>query len=135
MVSTMDFRPPCQMQIRTSFPTGASLTLLINFVPTRPGWSRLVGSTLLVTGDKGEKPPGFAIYSAPLPRFLVHLLAPAFLHQDQVFLHHQQVILEKQKLKTGKGWRENYWIPTEADKGTVTLRRWLDKNGGIDWSP
>lgn len=133
VVSTMDFRPPCQMHIRSQYPTGASLTLLINFVPTKPGWSRLVGSTMMILGEKGEKPPGFAIYSAPLPRFLVHLLAPVFLHQDQVFLHFQQTILQKQGLK-GKGWQKSYWIPTEADKGTVALRRWLDKNGGVAWS-
>lgn len=136
-ISTMDFRPPCQMQIKTEMPSagGAYLTLLINFVPTKPGWSRLVGSTLVVKGENGEKPKGFALYSAPLPRWVVHLLAPAFLHQDQVFLHHQQSILEKQKLKTGNTWKRSYWIPTEADKGTVTLRKWLDRNGGISWSP
>lgn len=134
-VSTMDFRPPTQMHIKTAFPSGASLTLLINFVPTKPGWSRLVGSTVIVLGDKGEKPPGFALYSAPLPRWLVHLLAPAFLHQDQVFLHHQQAILQKETVKTGKTWKRSYWIPTQADKGTVTLRKWLDRNGGVAWSP
>jgi phenylpropionate dioxygenase-like ring-hydroxylating dioxygenase large terminal subunit len=132
VVSTMDFRPPCQMHIKTHYlDTDASLTLIINFVPTKPGWSRLVGSTLLINGKNGEKPPGFAIYSAPLPRWMVHLLAPAFLHQDQVFLHHQQAILERQKKKEGVDWDKSYWIPTQADKGTVTLRRWLDKNGGM----
>eukprot|EP00931_Biecheleriopsis_adriatica_P061808 TRINITY_DN37180_c0_g1_i1.p1 TRINITY_DN37180_c0_g1~~TRINITY_DN37180_c0_g1_i1.p1 ORF type:complete len:544 (-),score=69.07 TRINITY_DN37180_c0_g1_i1:276-1907(-) len=136
MVSTMDFRPPCQMHIKSEVPsTGASITLLINFVPTKPGWSRLVGSTLLVRGKNGETAPGFALYSAPLPRWLVHILAPAFLHQDQVFLHHQQAILQKETLKKGVSWRESYWIPTQADKGTVTLRRWLDKNGGVGWCP
>mmetsp|Transcript_29425 Transcript_29425/g.77608 ORF Transcript_29425/g.77608 Transcript_29425/m.77608 type:complete len:556 (+) Transcript_29425:84-1751(+) len=135
MVSTMDFRPPSQMHIKSEFPSGASITLLINFVPTKPGWTRLVGSTMLVSGQNGEKAPGFAIYSSPLPRWLVHLLAPAFLHQDQVFLHFQQSILQKEMLKTGQSWKQSYWIPTEADKGTVTLRQWLDRNDGIAWSP
>lgn len=133
-ISTMDFKPPCQMHIRTEYSTGAKLVLVINFVPTKPGWSRLVGSTLLVTGAKGEKPPGFAIYSAPLPRWMLHLLAPAFLHQDQVFLHFQQSILQKETLKNGNDWMKSYWIPTEADKGTVMLRKWLDRNGGVGWS-
>lgn len=134
-VSTMDFRPPHAMHIKTAYPNGSSLTLLINFIPTKPGWTRLVGSTMLVNSESGEKPLGFAVYSAPLPRFLVHLLAPAFLHQDQVFLHYQQSILQKETIKTGHTWKGSYWIPTEADKGTVTLRRWLDKNGGIEWNP
>jgi len=134
-VSTMDFKPPSQMHIRTEFPSGASLTLLINFVPTKPGWSRLVGSTFMIDGENGEKPAGFKMYSAPLPRWLVHLLGPMFLHQDQVFLHHQQVILEKEHRKHGNDWQQSYWMPTEADKGTIHLRRWLDKNGGVGWSP
>lgn len=136
VVSTMDFRPPSQMRVCTSYPaTGAALTLLINFVPTKPGHSRLVGSVLMMKGLKGESAPGFAMYSAALPRWLVHVMGPAFLHQDQVFLHHQQVILQKQELKTGLDWKKTYWIPTEADKGVVTLRRWLDRNGGVDYSP
>lgn len=133
--STMDFRPPCQMHIKSSYKSGASITLIINFVPTKPGWSRLVGSTMLISGEKGEKPPGFALFSSPLPRWLVHVLAPTFLHQDQVFLHYQQSILQKESLKHGTTWKQSYWIPTEADKGTITLRKWLDKNGGIAWSP
>jgi len=94
-----------------------------------------VGSTMTVLGEKGEKPPGFALYSAPIPRWLVHLLGPAFLHQDQVFLHFQQSILQKETLKTGKSWKQSYWIPTAVDKGTVMLRNWLDRNGGISWNP
>lgn len=132
--STMDFRPPCQMHIRQPSSNGASLTLIINFVPTKPGWSRLVGTTMLTKNEKGETGSGFGIYSAPLPRWLMHILAPVFLHQDQVFLHHQQAILQKQELKTGQNWMKSYWIPTEADKGTVELRRWLDRNGGVGWS-
>mmetsp|Transcript_48579 Transcript_48579/g.128363 ORF Transcript_48579/g.128363 Transcript_48579/m.128363 type:complete len:553 (+) Transcript_48579:100-1758(+) len=135
VVGTMDFRPPCQLHIKTEFTeTGASITLIINFVPTKPGWTRLVGSSLLVKGKNGEKAPGFMIYSAPLPRWLTHILGPTFLHQDQVFLHHQQANLEHQKMKVGTDWDKSYWIPTQADKGTVTLRRWLDKNGGMpEW--
>ncbi|CAE7939270.1 PAO, partial [Symbiodinium sp. KB8] len=101
IVTTMDFKPPSQMHIRTSYDekSGASLTLVINFIPTKPGWSRLVGTTQIVTGENGEKPDGFAIYSAPLPRWVSHLLGPLFLHQDQVFLHYQQIILEKERRK------------------------------------
>lgn len=135
LVSTMDFRPPCQMHIKSVYPSGASITLLLNFVPTKPGWSRLVGTTMSVKGPKGEKPPGFANFSAPLPRWVQHLMGPFFLHQDSVFLHFQQSILRKEMAKTGKTWVKSYWIPTSADKGSVALRRWLDKNGGIAWSP
>lgn len=63
------------------------------------------------------------------------MLGPLFLHQDQVFLHYQQIILEKERRKHGNDWMQAYWMPTEADKGTIALRRWLDKNGGIAWSP
>jgi phenylpropionate dioxygenase-like ring-hydroxylating dioxygenase large terminal subunit len=131
-IATMDFRPPCQMHIKTLYPSGASLTLVINFVPTKPGWSRLVGSTMMVKGVNGEKPAGFALFSAPLPRWIVHLLGPSFLHQDSVFLHFQQSILHK-AAKRGKTWAKSYWMPTAADKGTVALRRWLDRNGGVAW--
>lgn len=129
-----DFRPPCQMHITNGTGSGASLTLVIWFVPTKPGWSRLVGTTMLIEGENGEKPPGFGIYSLPIPRFLMHILAPMFLHQDQVFLHYQQSILQKETLKTGSTWKKSYWIPTQADKATVELRKWLDRNGGVAWS-
>jgi phenylpropionate dioxygenase-like ring-hydroxylating dioxygenase large terminal subunit len=136
VITTNDFKPPHAIHIKSEFPSGASLTLVINFVPTKPGWSRLVGSTFMVEGRNGEKPKAFSVYTLPLPRWFVHLMAPAFLHQDQVFLHFQQSILQKEMAKSpGKSWMDSYWIPTEADKMTVTMRRWLDKNDGVGWCP
>jgi len=149
-VSTTDFRPPNQVHNRVTAPNGSSLTLLLHFSPTKPGRCRLLVSFLSVTGENGEAAPkpmpnassvgvelrqqAFALLPL-LPRWLVHILAPVFLHQDLVFLHHQQATLQRHEAGHGRRWKDLYFTPSQTDTGSLMLRRWLDKNGGIDWVP
>lgn len=133
-VSTADFRPPSLFTWRNDYDTGASEMLLINFVPTRPGFSRLLFSTVVIKGPRGETTPGYGPYTAPIPRWLDHLLIKFFVVQDEVFLHHQQVILHKEKQKTGQDWASLCWTPTESDKGTIIYQKWLTRNPLV-WPP
>lgn len=139
MVSTMEFRPPSYHRVTTALPNGASLIVTNNFVPTKPGRARQISAKMLMTGVNGEKPPanalGYRISAKSVPDWLRHILQPIFVHQDLVFVHHQQAILQNKSRKTGATWKQAYWIPCEADKSTVALRTWLDRTGGIDWSP
>jgi len=151
-MSTTEFRPPCMVHNRATAPSGASTTLLLYFSPTKPGRCRLLVSFMLVSSEGGDEAPAampnarsqgvelrqaaFAFLQSPLlPRWLVHVVAPLFLHQDLVFLHRQQAILQRNELGTGQSWRSMWWTPAQTDTGSIALRRWLEANGGIGWSP
>lgn len=139
VVNTMEFVPPYYHRVTSTHPSGASVTLINCFIPTKPGRTRQVPAKMVVKGPNGEAPPsvilGYKLSDAPLPRWVRHVFQPFFVHQDNVFLHEQQAILQAEELKTGSTWRKSYWMPCEADKMTIMLRKWLDLNGGIDWVP
>lgn len=138
-VNTMEFVPPYYHRVTSTYPSGASVTLINCFVPTKPGRTRQIPAKMLLRGPNGEEPPplllGYKLSDSALPRWMRHLFQPLFVHQDNVFLHEQQAILQQQEQKLGAGWMKSYWMPCEADKMTIMLRKWLDKNGGIDWIP
>mmetsp|Transcript_63428 Transcript_63428/g.188984 ORF Transcript_63428/g.188984 Transcript_63428/m.188984 type:complete len:272 (+) Transcript_63428:3-818(+) len=138
-VNTMEFVPPCYHRVTSTYPSGASVTLINCFVPTKPGRTRQIPAKMILTGTNGELPPsvilGYKLSDIPLPRWLRHLFQPFFVHQDNVFLHEQQAILQLEERKSASTWKKSYWMPCEADKMTIMLRKWLDRNGGIDWIP
>jgi hypothetical protein len=151
-ISTTEFRPPCMVHNRATAPSGASTTLLLYFSPTKPGRCRLLVSFMLISSEDGDEAPAAMpnarsqgvelrqaafslLQSSLLPRWLVHVVAPLFLHQDLVFLHRQQAILQRNELSTGRSWRNMWWTPAQTDTGSIALRRWLDANGGVGWSP
>lgn len=87
--SSTDFQPPCLVRIRSDHKSEAQTNLCLFVVPTSPGRCRHIGCQVLVKNKEGKPPKGLAFFSLPMPKFLLHMLAPLFLHQDQVFLHHQ----------------------------------------------
>jgi hypothetical protein len=87
--SSTDFQPPCLVRIRSDHQSQTQTNLCLFAVPTTPGRCRHIGCQVLVKNKEGELPKGLAFFSMPMPKFLYHILAPLFLHQDQVFLHHQ----------------------------------------------
>ena len=127
-----DFQPPCHMRIATNFKDGGKLILALYAIPTRPGWCRHIGRQILVKNDAGKTPPGLGFFALPMPKWLGHILASLFLHQDLVFLHYQ----EKMVAKRGKDkWLDAVYTPNPQDKAIVTFRQWLAKRagGGVAW--
>ena len=127
-----DFQPPCHMRIASDFKDGGKLILVLYAVPTRPGWCRHIGSQVLIKNDAGKTPPGVGFFALPMPKWLGHILASLFLHQDLVFLHHQEKIVAK---RGKEKWLDKVYTPNPQDKAVIAFRQWLAKRagGGIPW--
>ncbi|WP_319420003.1 aromatic ring-hydroxylating dioxygenase subunit alpha [Pleurocapsa sp. FMAR1] len=127
-----DFQPPCHMRIVTSFEDGGQLILVLYAIPTRPGWCRHIGRQILIKSDAGKTPPGLGFFALPMPKWLNHILASLFLHQDLIFLHYQEKIIAKR----GKNkWLGEVYTPNPQDKAVIAFRQWLAKRagGGVPW--
>ena len=119
--SITDFQPPAHVRIVTSFADGGKLILALYAVPTRPGWCRHIGCQVLIKNDQGKTPPGLAFFALPMPKWLGHILASLFLHQDLVFLHHQEQYMKHQE----DSWLNSVYTPNPQDKMVITFRQWL----------
>ena len=96
-------------------------------IPTCPGWCRHIGRQVLIKSDAGKTPPGLGFFALPMPKWLNHVLASSFLHQDLIFLHHQEKIVAKRG--KNKWWNEIY-TPNPQDKAVISFRQWLEKRAG-----
>jgi phenylpropionate dioxygenase-like ring-hydroxylating dioxygenase large terminal subunit len=125
-----DFQPPCLMKITTTFSDEGQLILVLYATPTRPGWCRHIGAQILVKNPQGKLPPGLGLFALPMPTWLGHILASAFLHQDLVFLHYQE-----RNIATKDRWLNAVYTPNPQDKMIVTFRQWLEyrAGGGVAW--
>jgi phenylpropionate dioxygenase-like ring-hydroxylating dioxygenase large terminal subunit len=128
--SEHDFQPPCLMKITTTFSDEGQLILVLYATPTRPGWCRHIGAQILVKNPQGKLPPGLGLFALPMPTWLGHILASAFLHQDLVFLHYQE-----RNIATKDRWLNAVYTPNPQDKMIVTFRQWLEyrAGGGVAW--
>jgi phenylpropionate dioxygenase-like ring-hydroxylating dioxygenase large terminal subunit len=129
--SITDFKPPSHVRIVTEFTDGGKLILALYAVPTRPGWCRHIGCQVLVKNDQGKTPPGLAFFTLPMPKWLGHILASLFLHQDMVFLHHQEQNINQRQ----DNWLNAVYTPNPQDKMVITFRQWLKYRAGnsIPW--
>ena len=127
-----DFQPPCHMRVVSSFKDGGTLILALYAIPTRPGWCRHIGRQVLIKSDAGKTPPGLGFFALPMPKWLNHILASLFLHQDLVFLHHQEKIVAK---RVKNKWLDEVYTPNPQDKAVIAFRQWLAKRagGGVPW--
>ena len=127
-----DFQPPCHMRIVSSFKDGGKLILALYAIPTRPGWCRHIGRQILIKNDAGKTPPGLGFFALPMPKWLNHILASLFLHQDMVFLHYQEKIVAK---RVKSKWLDRVYTPNPQDKAVIAFRQWLAKRagGGVPW--
>uniref|UniRef100_A0A7S3JTP5 Rieske domain-containing protein n=1 Tax=Aureoumbra lagunensis TaxID=44058 RepID=A0A7S3JTP5_9STRA len=148
--STTEFRAPSLVKITTTYPKNDAQQILYLYITpsSKPGFSRHIGSQVLVKGKDNKLPAGLAFFALPMPIWLNHILASTFLHQDQAFLHHQEVIL------ANKGYHPRYrennidpshaeeqkysslvFTPNPQDKMVLTFRNWLRNvgQGGVPW--
>ena len=119
------------MHISTEFKSGGALNLVLYATPTKPGWCRHFGQQVLLKDPAGKVPKGLAFFSLPQPRWLIHVLASLFLHQDMVFLHFQ----EKNVANRQNRWLEEVYTPNPQDKMTIAFRQWFENRAGgsIPW--
>ncbi len=148
--SSNDFRPPCLNKITTEYANDTGkLILALYCTPTRPGYSRHIGAQILIKDKKGKKyPPGLGLFALPMPKWLLHITASFFLHQDQVFLHHQERMLYSSsdyafgKFENNEAlssdpykYSSTYFMPNTHDRQISHLRQWIHKKagGGVKW--
>lgn len=125
------FQPPCLMRIETVKKTGGRSLLALYATPTKPGYTRLIGTTVTVPNPDGSMPSGFGPQKlvALMPTWLSHQFGSKFIMQDMLFLHHQEQTMADQMRVRGKDWHESCFIPTPVDRMSIGFRRWLDQHG------
>lgn len=116
---------------------GAKQTLELYVSPSRPGFSNHVGRMVITKGKNGEMPKLLRQFTLPMPKWLNHIMASAFLNQDGLFLHHQERTMAhtgqyKSVLEDGE---EPYHYtkavyPVNSDKGVLNYRNWLRQLAG-----
>ena len=148
--SSNDFRPPCLNKITTEYANDAGkLILALYCTPTKPGYSRHIGAQILIKDKEGKKyPPGLGLFALPMPKWLLHITASFFLHQDQVFLHHQERMLYSSSDYAFGNFENNaalssdpskysslYFMPNTHDRQISHFRQWIFKKagGGVKW--
>jgi phenylpropionate dioxygenase-like ring-hydroxylating dioxygenase large terminal subunit len=126
-----DFQPPCHMKITTAYRDGGKLILALYAIPTRPGWCRHIGCQVLIKNKAGKNPKGLGFFALPMPKWLGHVLASIFLHQDLVFLHYQEKTLARRQ----QDWLDAVYTPNPQDKMVITFRQWFKMRAGgrIPW--
>jgi len=137
--TVQEFLPPTMVRIKSKYANGCQSLLALYATPTKPGYVRHIGCQVLVKGDDGALAPGLGFFALPMPKWLNHVLASLFLHQDMVLLHHQEKILANAGYHNMEGSTERYGEKTcllqPQDKGVAFFRNWLRvfANGGIPW--
>jgi hypothetical protein len=132
--ATTEFKAPGLVDIVAPFgEEGAYQNLQLYVSPSRPGFSNHVGRIVIRKDSKGRTPPLLKVFTLPMPIWLNHVLASAFLNQDGLFLHYQERNLAQSGMyqsyqPTTNGTSYNYnqaILPVASDVGVVTFRNWL----------
>lgn len=125
MNATRKFTPPCSSTTVYRFPNGKSNIFQLYFVPTQPGYCRYIGKVIF-DSDSVPKKSLFNLLPKYLQTGLQHLAVYKLSDQDLTVMHSQEVnesLLHKQ-------WQKAYFVPSPADVGIVTFRKWLDEFAG-----
>ena len=136
--STTTYNAPSQVLIKSPFgQDGARQYLELYSSPSRPGFCNHVGRIVIVKDESKETPKLLKQFTLPLPTWVNHVMASAFLHQDALFLHGQERSLTRYKqYRTAQPGNDSYAdavLPCSADKGVMHFRYWMSKfaNGFI----
>jgi hypothetical protein len=131
--STTTYMAPSTVKIDTAVgDDGVTQTLELYASPSRPGFCNHVGRMVIVKGSSGKMPALMKQFTYPIPKWLNHVMAAAFLNQDGLFLHHQERTLAKTGEYTsslhGDAEPQHYTkavLPVGMDKGVLNYRNWL----------
>ena len=119
------FTPPCSNTTIYKYSNGKSAWFQLYFVPTKPGYCRHIVKFII---DGAPQKRNF--WLELLPKYLVtglkHSSSYKLSNQDLSMMHSQAV-----NESTGdKTWQKSYFMPSLADVGIVTFRKWLDEFAG-----
>lgn len=133
--STTSFTAPSQVLIEAPFgEDGGAQYLELYSSPSRPGFSNHVGRMVIIKDKSLVMPKLLRAFTLPLPTWMNHIMASAFLHQDALFLHGQERSLTNTgQYKTSVPANDSYAaavMPCSADKGVMTFRNWMQRFAG-----
>ncbi|MDZ7959445.1 MAG: Rieske 2Fe-2S domain-containing protein [Aulosira sp. DedQUE10] len=125
MEATRKFTPPCSNTTVYRYPNQKTTIFQLYFVPTQPGYCRYISKFV---SDGGSIPQKFWFKLLPqyLKTGLQHLSTYKLSDQDLTVMNSQEVI----ESSLDKTWHKAYFMPSPADVGIVTFRKWLDGAGG-----
>ncbi|NET16727.1 MAG: Rieske 2Fe-2S domain-containing protein [Okeania sp. SIO1H6] len=125
MDATRKFIPPCYNTTIYEFHHGKSAFFLLYFVPTKPGYCKQIGK-FIFDGAPQKRNLWFELLPKYLQTGLKHSSSYKLSNQDLSMMH-SQTINESTENKT---WQKSYFMPSLADVGIVTFRKWLDEFAG-----
>lgn len=125
MEATRSFTPPCSNTTIYRYPNGQTAFFQLYFVPTEPGYCRYIGK-FISGGNAVKKNFLFEMLPSYLQTGLQHLSTYKLSDQDLSVMHSQEV----NQLSLDQKWQKAYFLPSPADVGIVTFRKWLDEAGG-----
>jgi hypothetical protein len=135
--ATTNFQAPSLVAIDSKFGDGAKQTLELYISPSRPGFSYHVGRQVILKDKSGKMPSLLRQFTLPMPKWLNHVLASAFLNQDGLFLHHQERALARTgQYSSALGNGEDPFqytkavYPVNSDMGVILFRNWLQHLAG-----
>lgn len=125
MDATRKFTPPCSNTTTYKYSNGKSILFQLYFVPIKPGYCRYIGKSI---SDVFQQKSNF--WFELLPKYLQTGLKHSSnykLGNQDLSMMHSQAVNESIGDKT---WQKSYFMPSLADVGIVSFRKWLDEFAG-----
>lgn len=125
MEATRQFTPPCCNTTMYRYPNGNMMLAQLYFIPTEPGRCRYI-SKFIFGSSFSQK--NFFLDRLPkkLKTGFQHLGGYQLSDQDLTMMHAQ----ETRQTSINNSWSKSYFLPTTADIGIITFRKWLDEFAG-----
>jgi phenylpropionate dioxygenase-like ring-hydroxylating dioxygenase large terminal subunit len=125
MNATRKFTPPCSNTTIYEYSNGKSALFQLYFVPIKLGYCKYIGK--FITNVIPEKRNfWFELLPKYLQTGLKHSSSYKLSNQDLSMMYSQAV----NESVGDKTWQKSYFMPSVADVGIVTFRKWLDEFAG-----
>lgn len=125
MQATRKFTPPCTNTTTYKYEDGKLNLFQLYFVPSKPGYCRYI-ATFITGFNPTPKKSLFNLFPKYFQTGLKHISGNKLGNQDLAIMHSQETI----EASTNKSWQKAYFMPSKADVGIITFRKWLDLAGG-----
>ena len=126
MDATRKFTPPCCNTTIYEYSNGKSAWFQLYFVPSKPGYCKHI-SKFIFDGPPQKRNFWWELLPQYLRTGLQHSSSYKLSNQDLSMMHSQAV---NESIGGNKTWQKSYFMPSLADVGIVTFRKWLDEFAG-----
>ncbi|MDJ0676806.1 MAG: Rieske 2Fe-2S domain-containing protein [Calothrix sp. MO_167.B42] len=125
MDATRKFTPPCSNTTIYEYSNDTSALFQLYFIPTKPGYCKYISKFIF---DNVPQKRNFLFELLPeyLQTGFKHSSSYKLGNQDLSMMHSQAV----NESIGDKTWQKSYFMPSKADIGIVTFRKWLDEFAG-----